>query len=244
MRAVGYIRVSTNAQAGEDRYGIDAQKKAIEKYCREHKIEIVKWLCDEISGVKDDRPEFNRILVGHYDGMIDCVVAYKSDRFARDTKLYFYYLYLLEKKGIKLISTVEEFDEGSDMANIYRAILQFVAEQERKNIKLRTAAGKRVKGEKGGFLGGHPPLGYFVMNNELAIDPREATKVKAIFRLREEGYSIRGIADKCHEMGINSRQHKKFCPGTIQNVLNNREFYEGWVERNGQKIKGRHKPIL
>ena len=37
------------------------------------------------------------------------------------------------------ISIIEEhFSEGDDFANIYRSLLMFVAEQERKNIALRT----------------------------------------------------------------------------------------------------------
>ena len=39
------------------------------------------------------------------------------------------------------ISVIEEhFSEGDDFANIYRSLLMFVAEQERKNIALRTGS--------------------------------------------------------------------------------------------------------
>ncbi len=39
------------------------------------------------------------------------------------------------------ISIIEEhFSEGDDFSNIYRSLLMFVAEQERKNIALRTGS--------------------------------------------------------------------------------------------------------
>lgn len=39
------------------------------------------------------------------------------------------------------ISIIEEhFSEGDDFANIFRSLLMFVAEQERKNIALRTGS--------------------------------------------------------------------------------------------------------
>ncbi len=39
------------------------------------------------------------------------------------------------------ISIIEEhFSEGDDFANIYRSLLMFVAEQEQKNIALRTGS--------------------------------------------------------------------------------------------------------
>lgn len=37
-----------------------------------------------------------------------------------------------------------------DFANIYRSLLMFVAEQERKNIALRTSKGRQLKAQCGG----------------------------------------------------------------------------------------------
>jgi DNA invertase Pin-like site-specific DNA recombinase len=120
--AVGYIRVSTKQQAEEEKYGIDVQKQAILLYANDNGYNIVDWKIDEISGAKDDRPALNEILYGDVTNPpFEAVIVFKNDRLARDTKLYFYYLYTLEKKNIKLLSTKEEFAEGNDFANIYRA---------------------------------------------------------------------------------------------------------------------------
>ena len=61
--AIGYIRVSTEQQAGDDKYGIDVQKQAILLYANENGYNIVDWKIDEISGAKDDRPMLNEIFV-------------------------------------------------------------------------------------------------------------------------------------------------------------------------------------
>ena len=79
------------------------------------------------------------------------MIVFKNDRIARDTKLYFYYFYTLEKRNVKLLSTEEHFSEGDDFANIYRSLLMFVAEQERKNIALRTGRGRSLKAQCGGY---------------------------------------------------------------------------------------------
>ncbi len=113
------------------------------------------------------------------------MIVFKNDRVARDTKLYFYYLYVLEKKNIKLLSTQESFTEGSEFANIYRALLQFVAEQERKNIALRTGKGRSIKASCGGYSGGRRPYGYKVVDGVLTIDEQEAPIVKFIFEKHE-----------------------------------------------------------
>ena len=112
--AVGYIRVSTEQQAQDDKFGIDVQKQAILLYANDNGYNIVDWKIDEISGTKDDRPALNQILYGDIvtNPPFEAVIVFKNDRLARDTKLYFYYLYTLEKKNIKLLSTKEEFAEG------------------------------------------------------------------------------------------------------------------------------------
>lgn len=80
-------------------------------------------------------------------------------------KLYFSYLFALEGKGVAMVSTIEELeDEG--LANIYRALQQFVAEQERMNISVRTSAGKRQKRQNGGYVGGKIAYGYKVVGTD------------------------------------------------------------------------------
>ena len=46
MKAIGYIRVSTEEQSSDDRYGIEVQKDAISKYAKEHDYDIVDWMVD------------------------------------------------------------------------------------------------------------------------------------------------------------------------------------------------------
>lgn len=148
MKAIGYIRVSTEEQSADDKYGIEVQKQAISDYADRNGFEIVCWLTDTISGAKDNRPELDKILY-NADQLPahEAVIVFKNDRVARDTKLYFYYFYTLEKRNVKLLSTEEHFSEGDDFANIYRSLLMFVAEQERKNIALRTGRGRSLKAQ-------------------------------------------------------------------------------------------------
>ena len=62
--AIGYIRVSTEEQGADDKYGIDVQKQAILLYANEHGYNVVDWKIDKMSGVKDNRPELDKILYG------------------------------------------------------------------------------------------------------------------------------------------------------------------------------------
>lgn len=245
--AIGYIRVSTERQADDDKYGIEVQKQAILLYANDNGYNIVDWKVDEISGAKDDRPGLNEILYGDdvSNPPYEAVIVFKNDRVARDTKLYFYYLYVLEKKNIKLLSTQESFTEGSEFANIYRALLQFVAEQERKNIALRTGKGRSIKASCGGYSGGRRPYGYKVVDGVLTIDEQEAPIVKFIFEKHEDGVSMLGITELLEKAGYQTRSGKRFQVSTIKSILGNRPLYEGMYKYGDMNwVKGVHEPIL
>jgi DNA invertase Pin-like site-specific DNA recombinase len=40
MRAIGYVRVSTENQTGEDAYGLETQREAIAKYCQGNGLDL------------------------------------------------------------------------------------------------------------------------------------------------------------------------------------------------------------
>lgn len=252
-KAVGYIRVSTEQQAGEDKNGIEGQKREIQAYAGRNGYEIVQWLTDVISGVKDDRPEFNRLLYGDefVNSQIEAVISFKTDRVARDTKLYFYYMFVLEKKNIKLLSTQETFPEGSEFANIYRSLMLFAAEQERKNIALRTSTGRGVKASMGGYSGGRPPYGYKAVDRKLQIDESEAPVVRRIFKLYDAGENYLHIADILNDDGIKTRTGKRFQDKSVSAIVGNRKLYQGYYQYGGGQdkvnakwVKGVHEPIL
>ena len=99
---VGYVRVSTDGQTGEDKFGVESQKEQIMKYCAENNMQVSEWYVDEgESGVKESRPALDRLLFGELQNPpVVAVIVAKSDRMARDIKLYFYYMMLLQKKNI------------------------------------------------------------------------------------------------------------------------------------------------
>ena len=250
--AIGYIRVSTEGQAGDDKFGIAAQKQAILLYADANGYCIAEWKIDEISGAKDERPALDEILYGDNIGNppIEAVIVFKNDRLARNTKLYFYYLYVLEKKNIKLLSTKEEFDEGNDFTNVYRSLLQFVAEQERKNIALRTGQGRALKASCGGYSGGKAPYGYKVDKGRLVIEENEATNVRKVFELKDQMPMLR-IAEYFNDSGLNTRSGGKFYASNIKTIIENEPVYRGMYRYGRGKdkkdiawVKGVHEPIL
>lgn len=246
---VAYCRVSTDGQAGEDKFGIESQKRQIMEYCAQNDMQISEWYIDEgISGVKEERPELDRLLYGPIKNPpVEAVIVAKSDRMARDIKLYFYYLMLLQKKKIELISASEkEVDDGSGMGNVYKALMLFVAEQERKNITRRTEGGRKIKAARGEYSGGKPPYGYKVENGQLALLEEEARIVREVFAMRAAGKSLPFIANTLNDRRRKTRKGGPFYPVTVKNILDNERTYRGEYRygKGGGWVKGSHEPIL
>ena len=246
MNAVAYLRVSTDGQV--DKYGLPAQRKDIENYAKRNGIRILEWYVEEgVSGAKEDRPEFNKILYGDVQNPpVEAVIVAKSDRVARDIYLYYAFKHELQKKSIQLISVSEDFGAMGDFAPIMEAMLVAMAQVERTNITRRTSGGRKVKAYDGGYSGGRIPYGYECVDHEYVINPQEAEAVKLIFRLKGLGCSVREIIRELEARGCSSRSGGVFAPSTIQSILENRKLYEGWYKygKGMEWVRGRHEAIL
>ena len=246
---VAYCRVSTDGQTGEDKFGIDSQKELVRAYCDSHNMEITNWYIDEgESGVKENRPALDSLLFGELTNPpVTAVVVAKSDRIARDIKLYFYYMMLLEKKNIHLISATEDVvNDDTGLGNVYKSLMLFVAEQERKNIMKRTMGGRRIKADRGGYSGGRAPMGYKVENGKLVINEDEAPVVRFVFSCKAKGMNMLHTMYALNREGFKTRNGKEFVISTVQSIWNNERTYRGEY-RYGQSdtwVKGEHEPIL
>jgi len=248
INVVAYVRVSTDNQAKEDAFGIEKQKETIIDYCAKNNMNILCWYEDAgESGVKEERPALNEILYGEvHNPPAEAVVVAKSDRMARDIKLYFYYMMLLEKKSMHLISATEEVvNDESGLGNVYKSLMLFVAEQERKNINRRTMGGREIKAKKGGYSGGRTPYGYIAVNGKLVVIEEEAAIIRRIFNEHNEGKSLRSIANDLNLQGYKTHNNAYFSLGTIQVILGNERLYKGEYKYGDMDwTKGEHDNIL
>lgn len=246
-RVIGYVRVSTDGQVGEDKYGMDAQRADIEKYCARNEMQIVKWVVDEGESGAEERPGFDEIIYGEImNPPYEAVVVAKSDRVARDINIYYYYKMMLRKKEIALISVSEDFGQFGAFASMLEAFTICVAEMERANITKRTSSGRKIKASKGGYAGGKAPMGYMVVHGKLEINEEEAKVVRRVFELRDSGSVLLAIVDALNEEGYVTRSGKQFVLSTVQSIVNNRKTYEGLYRygENSEWVQGEHEPIL
>ena len=246
MNVIGYIRVSTDGQCGDDKFGLDVQKEQIEAYCEKNGHDIVKWYTDEGESGAKERPGFDEIIYGEVTNPpYEAVIVAKSDRVARDINIYYYYKMMLKKKDIKLISIAEDFGQFGVFANMLEAFTLCVAEMERDNITKRTSAGRNVKAARGGYAGGKPPLGYKVSDHKLVVIPEEAKTIRRIFELRDNGMVQTKIAETLNAEGHKTKTGVPFAQSQVKVILNNRKFYEGYYKYGTDEwIRGEHEAII
>lgn len=244
--AIAYIRVSTDGQAQDDKFGRDAQRMAILDYADRNGYVITRWY-EEIGCGAEERPVLENICHGDdvSNPPIEALIVYKQDRVARDTELFFVYTYFLKKKGIEIVSVVDNVDREDPMWAIRMALVQMIAEQERKNITLRTTAGRNVKAQNGGYSGGKPPYGYKAVGNELVVVEHEAEVVRLIFKWESEGLGSLKIAKGLQDLGYCGRNGLPFSHNTVRTIRENKKTYQGYYRFGSNDwTKGRHEAIL
>lgn len=243
MKVAGYVRVSTSAQT--DAYGLEAQRADIERYCASHGHEIIAWYEDKgVSGVKESRPELDKLLYRVGNPPVEGVVVAASDRIAREIELYYAIKHQMSTRGMQLISVREDFGYKGAYAPVLEALMAAMAEIERGAIKQRTTAGRMVKASSGGYAGGKPPFGYKVVNKELEIEESEASVVREVYDLYKRGIKVAEIARIMEKEGRVCRSGSPVSVSVVRNILNHRKFYEGYYcYGNGIWVQGKHEPL-
>ena len=119
---LAYIRVSTDGQCGDDKFGLDVQKQSIIEYCEKNDYNIIKWYTDEGESGAKERPGFDEIVYGDVSNPpYEAVIVAKSDRVARDINVYYYYKMLLTKTGenVKIRRSERYVLEGAGVLSGY-----------------------------------------------------------------------------------------------------------------------------
>jgi site-specific DNA recombinase len=206
-RGIGYVRVSTDQQAGSG-LGLDAQRHAIQQAAERGHIALAAVYEDAgISGAKDiaDRPGLLDAVNALKRG--DVLLIAKRDRLGRDVVAVALIERLIARKGARVLSAAGEGTDSDDpTAMLMRRIVDAFGEYERLLIGARTRAALRAKRAQG-LRVGNVPFGYTLGDDREALVPcvEEQAVLVAIRLLRGEGRSLRAVASALNEQGLRTR---------------------------------------
>jgi DNA invertase Pin-like site-specific DNA recombinase len=176
-RVAIYARVSTKEQSTE------AQVVQLTAYCQARGwTEVAIFRDDGISGVRDNRPELDRLRQRMGAGEFEAVVVSKMDRLGRSLGMILRFWDEADAAGARVIVIDQGIDTSTPSGRLQRNMLAALAEFERELILERTRAGiarARALGKKFGAPRRIP----------------ESTACEIVAR-RARGESLRGISQR------------------------------------------------
>ena len=194
-RAAIYARVSTH-------YGQNPEMQLgeVREYCRRRGWEIVNEYVDEgISGSKEHRPALDRLVSDCRKRIVDAVIVYRYDRFARSLRQLVNALDEFRALGIDFVSLHEGVDTSTPNGRLVFGIFASIAEFERELIRDRVRSGLALARSRGRRLG----------------RPRVAVDASKAALLRAQGHSWASISA---EMGIGRGTAQRACPRLPKNL--------------------------
>jgi site-specific DNA recombinase len=244
MKAALYVRCSTEEQSTEG-FSISAQLTQLNDYCRKNNIEIHQAYADEgISGQKENRPEFQRMIRDAEKGMFNIILVHKFDRFARKVELSQRIKNQLKKSNVQVISISEPL-EDSPMGFFVGGLHDLLAEYYVRNLAQETKKG-HVERARQGLHNGSVPFGYRIdkLTGKMVIHEEQAKIVKWIFDMYiNEGYGSTKIAVILNQHGIKTAVNGIWAHGSVNRILKNVK-YIGKIYYDGEVYEGTHEPII
>lgn len=253
MKAVWYGRVSSLGQV-EDGSSLATQQEKCEAAIKARGWELGGDYVDAgISGAKEDRPEWQRMLADCRAGKAQALVVASLDRMARNARHAIAVTDELERLGVTVVILRENIDLSTAAGRMMRTVLAGVAEMERDLIRERSITGQRAKSRRQQWPGGQPPYGWRLDGKGREAQPapdedeRQAIKLMVDWVTRE-GASTGLVAKRLGELGIRTRTGTPWNYAVVRKMLRNPALWNGehhWglngVGDNGRYYKSQTK---
>lgn len=221
MRAVGYIRVSTQDQI--EGIGLDAQRGRIAAWAEATSTDLAEIITDAgISGTRPlaDRPGGARIAAlltaRHPD--VDIVVIARLDRLGRDAAETLTYFKAFAKGSVGLVSIADRLDLSTAQGRAMAGVSAVFSELDRALIAQRTADALGELRSQGRVYGA-VAFGFRREGDRLILDDIEQRVLVRIRRLRGRGLSYDRIARSLNGSGVPAKRGGTWHAMSVRSVL-------------------------
>ena len=221
LRVAAYARVSSSKDAML--HSLSAQVSYYNKYISSHDDwEFVGIYADEgISGTKEDRDEFQRMINDCRAGKIDLILTKAISRFARNTMTMLEIVRELKNLNVDVFFEEQNLHSISSDGEMVLTLLASVAQEEARSVSENQKWRIRKDFEKGLIWGGNSAYGYRIINKKMVIIPEEAKLVKRIFQLYIGGLGFQKISKLLNDEGIPAMRAKRWNKQSLQQIIAN-----------------------
>jgi DNA invertase Pin-like site-specific DNA recombinase len=234
MKAVAYLRVSTQDQSLERQY------EDIEKFASEKKLTLVKIFEDKISGSKtkaNQRVGFKKMETYiNLNDDIKNILVLEISRLGRKNNDIQNVVEKFTEKGINLhikdlnISTFDDTGKRSFGSELMISLLGVMSSNEGRLLGTRISSGKMSRARKNLAFGGKI-IGYKKGEDGTpVIDEIEAPLIKKIFEFASKDLGMRNISTM-----IESEFGRKIAIGTLSGIIRN-SFHKGLRKYNDLEL--------
>lgn len=179
---------------------------------------------EAITGTKDSRPEFRRMLNDCRDGKIDLVLTKSISRFARNTVDLLESVRLLKSLGVDVYFEEQNIHTLSGDGELMLTILASYAQEESRSASENQKWRVR-KNYREGKPSNHMDIyGYDHRNRRLLIIPEEAMIVRMIYTDFLSGMGRNAIVRKLIRLEIPTKTGGQWCENSIAYILTNEKY--------------------
>jgi site-specific DNA recombinase len=219
--ALGYVRVSTDEQA-ERGLGLEAQRQRIRAYCEMKGLHLATIFEDP--GLSGGKPLGSRSaggrLLAEARRTHPVVVVARLDRLFRSVADAAQTITDFDRYGIELVAIAEGFDMTNPYGRAMAQMASVFAELERAMIRERTKAAMKVKRGRKERISGHAPYGWdFGPKGKLVENAKEQKICTWILLLHKRGESLRGIAKRLNERGIEPTRATQWLHSSVLRIV-------------------------
>jgi len=220
-RVCAYARVSSGKDAML--HSLSAQVSYYSKYIQGHPDWIYSGVyADEaLSGTKDERPNFQRMIADAKEGKIDIILVKSVSRFARNTVTLLEATRELKESGVDVYFEEQRIHTLSSEGELMLSLLAGFAQEEARSVSENMKWRIKRDFSEGILWGGKPHLGYDVVDKKLVIIPDEAEIVKRVFSMFLNGMGIQRITNILNAEGVKTKISNHWSKSTVRHLLNN-----------------------
>jgi len=201
-RVAAYARVSSGKDAMLK--SLSAQISHYSKYIQQHSgWDYAGVYADEaMTGTKDNRREFQRLLNDCRQGKIDLIMTKSISRLARNTVTMLEAVRELKNLNVDVYFEKENIHSISGDGELMLSILASFAQEESLSVSENCKWRIRKRFAEGELVNVRFLYGYCIKKGHIDIEPKEAEIVRMIFDDYISGMGCPTIAKKLSKMGV------------------------------------------